>query len=110
MMFVDRLDVQDPRVAPRTMGVPLAQLPEELVHVRKGREEDLLGARARGVAILLAQRDEFLGQALGFLGFVPCCLDGFVGDEGGDQVAEKGLPVGAVPGEVSVLDGAAGHV
>jgi len=31
---------------------------------------------------------------LGFFGFGPGCFDGFVGYEGGDEVAEEGLSVG----------------
>ena len=52
-----------------------------------------LRLRPTRVRILLAQRDEFLGQPLRLFGFVPGRLDGFMGDERGDEVAEEGLPV-----------------
>ena len=109
MMPIDRLDPQYPRVTPRTILVARAQLAEQFAHVLEGGEEDLLRAGAGGVAVAFAEGNEFFGQALGFLGFVPGGPDGFVGYEGGDEVAEEGLTVGGVAVEVAVFDGAAGH-
>ena len=62
-----------------------------------------------GVCVLLAQRDEFFGEALRLFGFVPGRLDGFVRDERGDEVAEEGLPVRGGAVQVPVFQGAAGH-
>ena len=49
--------------------------------------------RPARIRVLLAQRDELLGEPLRLFGFGPGRLDGFVGEERGDEVAEKGLPV-----------------
>ena len=40
---------------------------------------------------------------------MPGSADGFVGDEGGDQVAEEGLSVRGVTIQMAVFVGAAGH-
>lgn len=45
------------------------------------------------VGVFFAEGYELLGQALRFFCFGPGCLDGFVGHEGGDEVAEEGLAV-----------------
>ena len=45
------------------------------------------------VGVLFAEGYELLGQALRFFCFGPGRLDGFVGYEGGDEVAEEGLAV-----------------
>lgn len=64
---------------------------------------------AARVGVFFPQRDEFFGEALGFLGFVPGCGDGFVFEEGGDEVAEESLSVGGFPAQVAVFEGTAGH-
>ena len=50
-----------------------------------------------------------LGEGLGFFGFGPGGADGGVREEGGDEVAEEGLPVRGGAVEVPVFEGAAGH-
>ena len=45
------------------------------------------------VGVLFAEGYELLGQALRFFCFGPGRPDGFVGYEGGDEVAEEGLAV-----------------
>ena len=45
------------------------------------------------IGVLFAEGYELLGQALRFFCFGPGRLDGFVGYEGGDEVAEEGLAV-----------------
>lgn len=62
-----------------------------------------------GICVFLAQGDEFFGEALGFFCFGPGRADGFVGEEGGYEVAEQGLAVGGGAVEVAVFEGAAGH-
>lgn len=96
-MFVPRLRPQHTRVTPRAICVALSQGPEERGEVLEGREEDLGGAVTGGVGVVFGVGDEFLGEALGFFGFGPGCCYGFVLYEGGDEVAEEGLPVGGVP-------------
>ncbi len=61
------------------------------------------------VGVFLAESYQFLGQPLRFFGFGPGRLDGFVGDERGDEVAEEGLPVGGGAVQMAVFQGAAGH-
>ena len=61
------------------------------------------------IRVLLAQRDELLGEPLRLFGFGPGRLDGFVGEERGDEVAEEGLPMGRGAVQVPVFGGAAGH-
>lgn len=56
--------------------------------------ENRLRSPSTGICIFFTQRDQFLGQPLRFFGFMPCCGDGFVLEEGGDEVAEEGLSVG----------------
>ena len=75
----------------------------------EGVVEDLLGSQARGICVLLTMGDEFLGQPLRFLCFVPGRLDGFVLDQGGDQVAEESLSVGGVAAEMPVFEVAVYH-
>lgn len=72
-------------------------------------EEDLLRAEAGGVGVFLGVGDEFFGEPLRFLGFGPGRHDGFVLDEGSDEVAEEGLSVRRVSAEVSVFHVAARH-
>ncbi len=55
--------------------------------------EDLGCAATAGFGVFLAHGDELLGEALGFFGFGPGGGDGFVLEEGGDEVAEEGLAV-----------------
>ena len=71
-------------------------------------EENALGFPARGVGVFLAERDESFGEALGFFGFVPGGADGFVFEEGGDEVAEVGWGVGGGGVVVAVFSGATG--
>lgn len=40
---------------------------------------------------------------------MPGCGDGFVGEEGGDEVAEKCLSVRRLAAEMAVFQGSAGH-
>ena len=47
-----------------------------------------------GIGVFLAERDQLLGESLCFFGFGPGRLDGFMGYEGGDEVAEEGLAMG----------------
>lgn len=54
----------------------------------------MLGSQSSGGGVFLAEGDEFFGEALGFFCFGPGCFDGFVGEEGGDEVAEESLAVG----------------
>jgi len=61
------------------------------------------------IGVLLGHCDDFLGEPLGFFGFRPCCGDGFVFEEGGDEVAEEGLSVGGFAAEMAVFEVAAGH-
>jgi hypothetical protein len=61
------------------------------------------------IGVFLRHCDYFLGEPLGFLGFRPCCGDGFVLEEGGDEVAEEGLSVGGLAAEMAVFEVAAGH-
>ena len=68
-----------------------------------------LRPRPARIRVLLAQRDELLGEPLRLFGFGPGRLDGFVGEERGDKVAEEGLPVGGGAVQVPVFGGAAGH-
>ena len=68
-----------------------------------------LRLRPARIRVLLAQRDELLGQPLRLFGLVPGRLDGFVRDERGDEVAEEGLPVGGGAVQMPVFGGAAGH-
>ena len=56
------------------------------------------------IGILLAQCDEFFGEALSFLGFWPGGLDGFVFEEGGYKIAKEGFAMGGFTGEVPVFD------
>jgi len=63
-----------------------------------------------GDGVSLAQRDELFGEPLRLFRFRPGGGDGFVLEEGGDEVAEESLAVGAVAREVPVFDGSAGHV
>ncbi len=72
-------------------------------------EEYTLRFRAARVGVFLAQGYELLGQSLRFFGFGPGRLDGFVGYEGGDEVAEEGLAVGGLAVQMPILQGAAGH-
>lgn len=55
--------------------------------------EDLSCAATAGFGVLLAHGDEFLGEALGFFGFGPGGGDGFVLEEGSDEIPEEGLAV-----------------
>lgn len=71
--------------------------------------ENGLRAPAASVGVLFTQGDELLGEALGFFGFVPGRGDGFVLEEGGDEVAEEGLSVGGAAVQMAVFEGAAGH-
>ncbi len=75
----------------------------------QGGEEDGLRAQPGGVGVFFGQRDEFFGEALRFFGFGPGGCYGLVGEEGGYQVAEEGLPVRGVAVQVPVFHGAAGH-
>ncbi len=75
----------------------------------EGYEKDALSFPARSVGVFLPERNEFFREALGFFGFVPGGADGFVFEEGGDEVAEEGLAVGGTAVEVAVFEGAAGH-
>lgn len=61
------------------------------------------------IGVLLGHCNYFLGEPLGFFGFRPCCGDGFVFEEGGDEVAEEGLSVGGFAAEMAVFEVAAGH-
>lgn len=73
-------------------------------------EEYRLGFPPASVCVLLPQRDELFGEPLGFFGFVPGCGDGFVGEEGGDEIAKEGLSVGGFSAEVTVFQRSARHV
>ena len=72
-------------------------------------EENTLRLRTTRVGIFLPQCNEFLGEPLRLLGFVPGCLYGLVRDERGDKVAEEGLPVRGAAVQMPVFQGAAGH-
>ena len=61
------------------------------------------------VGVLFAKSYELLGQALRFFCFGPGRLDGFVGYEGGDEVAEEGLAVRGLAIQMPVFQVAAGH-
>lgn len=61
------------------------------------------------IGILLGHCDYFFGEPLGFFGLRPCRGDGFVLEEGGDEVAEEGLSVGRFTAEMAVFEVAAGH-
>lgn len=106
---LQRLDAQHAGVAAGAGGVAVAQRGEELGEVR-GRVEERGGrGLARGRRIAFREGDEAFGEALGFFGFGPGGRDGFVLDEGGDEVAEEGDAVGGFAAEVPVFEGAAGH-
>lgn len=57
----------------------------------------------------LAQRDEFLGEALRFLGLGPCRSNRLVLEERGHEVTEEGLSVGGVAAEMPIFRSASGH-
>ena len=65
--------------------------------------------RSTRVGVLFAEGYELLGQALCFFRFGPGRLDGFVGYEGGDEVAEEGLAVRGRAIQMPVFQVAAGH-
>lgn len=61
------------------------------------------------VCVPFAESYELLGQALRFFCFGPGRLDGFVGYEGGDEVAEEGLAMRGRAIQMPVFQVAAGH-
>ena len=63
----------------------------------------------RGVGVALAKRNKLLRHALCFFGLGPCGRNGFVLEEGGDEVTEKGLPVRGFAAEMAVFHVATGH-
>ncbi len=72
-------------------------------------KEDGLCFPPAGLCVLLAKCDELFGESLGFFGFVPGCSYGFVGEEGGDEIAEEGLTVGGFAAQMAILHCASGH-
>lgn len=81
-----------------------AQAREERSYVENGQRLSLAG-----FGVLFAQRNQLLGQPLGFLGFWPGGGYGFVFEERGDEVSEQGLPVRAAARQVSVFLESARH-
>lgn len=59
-------------------------------------EEYLVCTSPAGYSISLAQCDELLGEPLRLFRFRPGGGDGFMLEEGGNEVAEESLAVGAV--------------
>ena len=68
-----------------------------------------LSLQPAGAGVFLRHGDDFLGEALGFFRFGPGRRDGFVSEEGSDEVAEEGLSVGGIAAEMAEFEVAAGH-
>lgn len=62
-----------------------------------------------GFGVLLAQGDQLLGQSLRLLGLGPCGCDGFMLEEGGDEVAEQSLSVRGLAAQMAELGSTSGH-
>lgn len=60
--------------------------------------------------VLLAKCNELLSQSLCFFSLWPCGRDGFVFEEGGDEVSEEGFAMWGVARQRSVFHVAAGHL
>lgn len=66
-------------------------------------EEDLLCAKARSIGVLFCEGDALFGEALSFLGFGVCGGDGFVQEEGSDEVAKQCLAMRGLASQHAVL-------
>lgn len=70
---------------------------------RQTYKEYRLGSLPRRVCVLLAQRNQLLGEPLRFFGFGIGRRYRLVGDERGDEVAEESLSVRRVAAQMSIF-------
>lgn len=108
-MFVHGFDAEDTGVAARTVEIAVAEGSEETGDVLERFIEYRFGPSSTGVCVFLTKGDEFFGETLGFFGLVPSCGYGFMGEEGGNEVAEEGLSVRGLAAKMAVFQGSAGH-
>jgi hypothetical protein len=59
--------------------------------------------------IPLSQSNQFFGQALRFFGLGPCRGDGFMFDEGCNEVSQEGLSVRGTSAKMTVFGCASSH-
>lgn len=59
--------------------------------------------------IPFAQCNQFFGQALRFFGLGPCRCDGFMFDEGCDEISQEGLSVRRTSAEMTVFGCTSSH-
>src|SRR6478609_242516 len=96
-----RAELQDARVATRTLGVPRSDLLEELVdHALVGVLEDRGRLAARVQVALARERDELLDLRLDRLGLGLAGLDPLVVDDLDAEVGQQRLAMRAVTAEL----------